>query len=346
MNSERTVGLALLSFAHFHQKKWAETFLRDRRASVVGLWDDETGRGLQAAREYGIRFFEDLDSLLSRPELQAVAICSETKRHAELTIKCCERRLDILCEKPPAVSLQDCREMQRAIAAAGVKYFQSFPQRLILGNLMIKGFLEEGAVGRVTHVRKRHGHAFFLTDLVRDMPWVVDPQASGGGAFLDEGVHEADLLRFLFGEPVSVVAQMGCRTLSGVETSGTAIYRFPEDTLVVLESGWRWVAGGPTTEIYGDEGTIIQSGLDCASNAAGAFWPPLSLYRKSAGRWQTIDAPFDFSSIHTLAPGAFVDSITRNTAPPSTIQDGRKALEMIIGAYRSAETGKRVEFPL
>lgn len=346
MSEERSVGLALLSFAHFHQRKWAETFLGDRRASVLGLWDGDTERGLQAAREYGIPFFHELDALLSHPGVEAAAICSETKRHVELTKRCCRKRLDILCEKPTAKSLEEGREMQREVAAANVRYVQSFPQRMIPGNHTIKGLLEDGAIGRITHVRKRHGHGFFLSGLEQDMPWVVDPELAGGGAFLDEGVHETDLLRYFFGDPVSVVAQMGCRASSGVETSGTAVYRFPDDTLASIESGWRWVAGGPTTEIYGDEGTIIQSGLDCASNAPGTFWPPLSLYRKRIGRWEKIGEPFDFSTIHTLAPLAFLDTVARDADPPSTIEDGLKALEMVLAAYRSAGTGERVEFPL
>lgn len=339
-------GVALLSFAHLHQRKWAETFKKDSRVALIGLWDEDHSRGMKSAEEYDIPFFKDLDTLISGKEVQAAAICSENNRHIELTIKCCNRKIDVLCEKPVATTLEECRRMMQAVEESGIKYFQSSPQRLIPGNQTIKKLLDEGAIGRITHIRKRHGHGFLLSGLAKDMPWIVDSGRSGGGAYLDEGVHETDLLRYFFGDPLSVVCQIAGRSTLGVETSGAAIYRFPGELLAVLESGWNWLAGGPTTEIYGDRGTIIQSGTDCSSNTQGNFWPQLAIYRKEEGEWEEIDTYFNFADIHTLVPRAFIDSITDRIDPVSSIEDGFKALEMIIGAYRSAGAGRMIRFPL
>ncbi len=296
--------------------------------------------------KYHLPFYHDLDELLSRKDVQGAAICSENVRHKELTLKCCEKGIHVFCEKPTALTLAECREMKSAVEQSGVLFLQSFPQRLMPGNLAIKKFLDEGAIGKIYHVRKRHGHPFGLKGLEKDMPWIVDSSAAGGGAYLDEGIHQTDLLRWYFGMPLSVMAQTS-GNLGNVETSGTAIYRFEGDILAVHEAGWNWHAGGPTTEMYGEKGTIIQSYTDCASNSQGNFCPHLALFQSKTGRWENMPVTYDFSTTHTLFPKIFADLLTGEKSEiPANIDDGMKALEMAVAAYRSARTGQLVTFPL
>lgn len=346
MSNTTKPGVVLLSFAHFHQYTWAETFFRDNRIRVVGFWDSDPGRGEAMNLKYNLPFYQDLDELLSRKDVQGAAICSENFRHKELTLRCCEKGIHVFCEKPTALTLTECREMKAAVEKSGVLFLQSFPQRLMSGNLAIKKLLDEGAIGKICHVRKRHGHPFGLKGLEKDMPWIVDPGSAGGGAYLDEGVHQTDLLRWYFGRPLSVMAQTS-GTLGHVETSGAAIYRFEGDILAVHEAGWNWHAGGPTTEIYGEKGTIIQSYTDCASNSKGNFCPHLALYLTKTECWEEMPVTYDFSTTHTLFPKMFADLLTgEKTELPATIDDGMKALEMVVAAYRSAQTGQLVTFPL
>lgn len=340
------VGIALLSFAHAHQHHWARAFAADPRVELVGFWDDDERRASAAETELGLRRYDDLDELLAEKRVTAAAICSETSRHRELTEACAIRGIHILCEKPVAPNLEEARAMRAAVRRSGVVYFQSSPQRLIPGNRRMIELVRGGAIGRVTHVRKRHGHHFALESLERDMPWIVDPAASGGGALLDEGVHETDALRELLGDPLSVFAAVAEPQRYRVETGGTAVFEFPGGVTAVLEAAWNWPAAGPTTEIFGEEGALIESLTDCASNSAGQFWPHLAVYRTSEGLWRDTGERFDFGEIHHLGPRAFVESLERGVEPVSTIDDGIAALAMVTGAYRSARLGRRVDFPL
>ncbi len=345
MSKTMKPGVVLLSFAHFHQHRWAETFLADERIRVVGFWDSDPGRGTDMSVKYRLPFYDDLDELLSREDVQGAAICSENFRHKELARKCCERGVHVFCEKPLALTLDECREIKTAVEKSGVLFLQSSPQRLMPGNLKIKTLLNAGILGKIHHVRKRHGHPFGLKGLEEDMPWIVDQKLAGGGAYLDEGVHQTDLLRWYFGMPLSVMAQTTGK-LGDVETSGAAIYRFRGDMLVVHEAAWNWHAGGPTTEIYGDRGTVIQSYTDCASNSEGNFCPHLSLFQTKTGRWETLPVRYDFSATHTLFPKVFADLLVGKTAElPATLEDGMKALEMVLAAYKSAQTGQLMTFP-
>ncbi len=350
MKCSPPIGVALLSFAHAHQEHWASALARDARARVLAVWDADRVRGEAAAARHGARFVADLDTVLGDPAVQAVAIAAETCRHAGLAVAAAKAGKHILCEKPCARSLAECARMAAAVRAARVVYMQSFPQRLLPGNQRMKALLAEGAIGALSLVRKRHGHAFALRDLATSMPWIVEPEQAGGGAWLDEGVHQADMLRWLLGDPLEVVALPG-RVSGGrvVEDTGAAIFRFPGGVLGVLEAGWTWVAGGPTTEIYGDRGTIVQAFTDSAS-ATGPLpgSAHLRLYRVDHPEpaWIDLGCEHDFRAIHRRVPGAFLECLIAGAAPPSDLTDGTAALEMILGAYQAATERRAIRFPL
>jgi predicted dehydrogenase len=338
------IRIGLFSFAHFHQHHWAKVFLNDPRVEAAGVWDSDGERLSAAAEQYGIPPYKQEKALLEKCD--AAAVCSDTGDHLRLLGLCYRAKKAVLCEKPSGVSLAQSRKMKKLVDASGTLYYQSFPQRHIPSNLKIKEMIDAGVLGRITHVRKRHGHYFGFFGLEKQMPWIVDPEKSGGGAFLDEGIHETDVLRWFFGDPVSVHADLSFTGPYPVETSGAAVYRYPNELLCVLECGWNWHAGGPTTEIYGEKGVLIQNGTDCASNSGGGLCPDLNWYDVKKKEWIRIDMPWDFSKIHTYAPKDFIDVLTRGHPPASGLDDGIKAAEMIEGAYRSCRKGKTVFFPI
>ena len=279
MNKYNKPGVALLSFAHLHQYKWLESFIKNSQVKITGIWDDNEARGSAVSKKFNIPFYKDLKSLLSLEATTGAAICSEPSKHLGLIKQCCHYKIHIMCEKPLAPSIEDGYKIKEMVERAGIIFYQSFPQRLIPSNIKIKQILDTGTIGRITHIRKRHGHAFGLQNLEKDMPWIIDAEKEGGGAYLDEGIHETDLLQYFFGMPVKVTAQLIHNEQWSAEMSGAALYTFPGNILAVHEAAWNWHAGGPTTEIYGEKGTIIQNLTDCSSNQGNSYWPALSIYK-------------------------------------------------------------------
>jgi 1,5-anhydro-D-fructose reductase (1,5-anhydro-D-mannitol-forming) len=147
------------------------------------------------------------------------------------------------------------------------------------------------------------------------------------------------------------MAEIG-NTLTAVapDDTGVAIYRFSGGAMAVLLNSSVTLAGENTTEVYGDQGVLIQNHDDVPSTNIPL--PPhpiaLKLYTRTHPQWKDLGIPIPSSHAERIAgvPRAFVDCLQQELDPPATAADGRTSVEMVLGAYRSAQEGRRIHFPL
>lgn len=340
-------NIAMIGVAHPHAAEWAKAFRTHEQSRLIGVWDENTALKECWAKQEGGTAYDKLEDLLADPNVDAVGICSETVKHAEYVIAAAEAGKDILCEKPTAISIEECDRMQERIDAAGVRYMQAFPMRIDPVNYHIKKLLESGAIGDVMTFRKRHGIGWASEAKIQSrLQWFTQKEYAGGGAFLDEGIHAADFLIWMFGQPKSVTAKIVKSSGNvDVDDNGIAIIEFENNVIGSLQSAWIFSAASVTTEIFGSDGTIIQSYNDCASttvNGENNF--PLQIYSKKAGirGWENPRMPISFKEIHQLVAKKFVDCLVLGEEFPSTLKNGRDALKLILAAYRSASENRTI----
>jgi len=346
---DNEVGVAVLSFAHSHGEMWGEAFNEDPRARLVCAWDDDPERGRAAAGRLHTSFEKDLDRLLRNPEIAAVAVTSEHGTHSNLVIRAAQAGKHILCEKPMATTLGDCDRMIEAIQKAGVVYMQGFQMRFDPANQYIQGVVHRGEIGRVGMVYKRHSHPYGLLGWPHGyQDWFFDPVLGGGGAGMDEVIHSCDWLRWMFGDPVSVTAEMGTILMNiPVEDNLAAIFRFRSGPLAILHSSWTELAATVTTQIFGDQGSIIQMYSDLSSSALERLIPsPILVHRRGEKAWRQPAVEEGFGRIHHKVAKAFVSCLVDGTPPPVTAEDGRKAVEMVLAIYQSVRERRAIHFPL
>lgn len=343
----RSVRLALLGVAHPHADDWSASWQAQPGVDLTALWDHDQARGQRFATLYGVPFIPNLSTLLATPDLDGVGICAENNHHAELTVAAAAAGKHVLCEKPPATSLAECEEMAAAVAKAGVTYMQAFPMRLDPSNYKVKALIEEGAIGPISSIRKRHGNGWSVRPIPERFRWFADPDLAGGGAFLDEGIHAADFLRWMLGRPVAVTAMIeNLQAPVPVDDNGVAIFRFESGALGVLQTAWTWSAATVCTEVFGRDGTILQHFTDGASNAVvGEVCSPLQVYRRGAAveGWEFPKLPVHFPNNHKAVANHFAHCLQTGEPPVSTLQQGRDALVMILAAYKSAKEGRTVQ---
>jgi predicted dehydrogenase len=346
------IGIGILSHAHGHANTYCRAMQSFDDVELVATWDDNVERSQQAAQVFGMEYRENADDVIHDPRIDAVMVNVETNRHAEFIERAAAAGKHILCQKPMATTLEDCDRIIAAVHKYGVKFSMAFQMRHDPVNNKIKELVDQGAVGRVAIVRRRHAIPVLLDPNFVNGPtrWHLDPVANVG-MFFDDATHAADWFYWMLGDAHSVIAEIdNVVTDVAPDDNGIAIYRFGQGEIGILLNSSTTVAAVSTTEIYGTEGTIIQDYGD--SPATSAPRPPdavpLRMIRAGETRWTEFKMPIPASQGERIAaiPRPFVDYVRGLTDTTISAQEGRKSVEMVLAAYRSMAEGRRIDLPL
>ena len=344
------VRIGILSHAHGHANVYCQKMLGFDDVELVATWDDNEERGQTAAKSYGLEFRPKADDVINDPNIDAVIVTMETNRHADFIEQSARAGKHILCQKPMATTLADCDRIIKVIEETGVKFSMAFQMRHDPVNQKIKALLDEGAVGKVAVIRRRHSIPVLLNPTFVNGPsrWHIDAEANVG-MFFDDATHAADWFYWLLGMPLSVMAEVdNVVTDVAPDDNGVAIYRFQKGVMGILLNSSTTLAGVNTTEIYGDAGVIIQDYGDSPSTTAprpaGAI--PLKLIRQGEKAWTEFDLGIPNSQGERLAnvPRPFIDYVRGLIDETISAEEGKRSVEMVLGAYQSAQEGRRVRF--
>ena len=348
----KRIRLGVLSHAHGHINTYCGVLQGQEDVDLVASWDDNIDRGQRAAEKYGLQFRDRIEAVLEDEEIDAVMIGSETNRHADLVEAAAAAGKGILLQKPMATTLADCDRIIAAVEKHGVPFSMAFQMRLDPVNQRMKQLLEEGIVGRPAIVRRRHCINVLLNPAFAtgDSAWHVDPEANVG-MFFDDATHAADWFYWMLGKPVSVMAEIdNIVTDVAPDDNGLSIYRFAGGIIGVLLNSSTTVAAIGTTEIYGDEGTILQDYGDAPATSAprpdDAI--PLRSIRKGDTQWTEYPLAIPAGQGDRIADVArpFIEYLKGERPAPVTAEEGRVSVEMVLAAYESASEGRRVTFPI
>ncbi len=338
--------LGIISFAHGHVRAYADVMRDFDDARIVAAWDEDADRGRRYCAQFGLAQEATLDALLTRPELDAVFIASPTSRHAEHCIAAARAGKHILLQKPMALTLSDCDAIAAAVARHKVKFSLCYQMRADPVNRRMKALLDDGVIGKVAVIRRRHAIPMLLNpEFARPGNWHIDP-VQNMGMFMDDASHAADWFYWMLGAPCSVMAEIdNVVTDVAPDDNGVAVYRFAQREIGILLNSSTTLAAENTTEIYGDRGSIIQNHGDLPSanvpTLPGAT--ALKLFRAGTGAWEIFDFPLRPHGERIRdVPRLLTDYLHGHCGPLATAADGRVCIKMILGAYESARSGKRV----
>lgn len=324
--------VGMMSFAHLHAMSYAASLNELPTAELVGIADHDTARAEEMAKRFGTRAFGSYRELLDS-DVEAVVVASENVRHRELVEMAAAAGKHVICEKPLATTVADGRAMIEACRVAGVQLMTAFPCRFSPAIDRLKDSVEQGRIGSILAIRgTNRGRCPF--------GWFVDRSLSGGGAVIDHTVHVTDLIRWLTGkEVVEVYAETSNRMFHrDFEDIGFLTLGLEDGLFATLDASWSrprsfptW--GDVTLAVVGDRGTLY----------ADLFSQNLVLYSDKTGgvTWH----PWG-SNVDTLMLSGFVNAIVGGAPVPVTGEDGLRAAEVALAAYRSAETSEPVRLPL
>lgn len=334
-----SVRFGIASFAHHHANSWAAVADQARDVQLAGIWDDDPDRGMAAAQKYGTHFVATLEELAG--DCDGVGVTTETANHLKAIRIIAETGAAVLCEKPLAADLEEARAIADVVNSTGITFMMNFPKRFDPATREVHRLIRDGRIGRPVFARVRHGHGHGFEQEFQGA-WFQDPARSGGGTLIDEGIHAADLLRHLFGDPDSVIAEVSNVVLGlAVEDTAAATFRYANGLMAEIVTSWCMRAADSSVEVFGTEGTISLSGVDLASK--GYATAPYLRFAASGEPWSSssVIPGFLSESFHGQGPLRFFELLRDGGTPPVSLDDGIASLAMIRAAYEAAESGRR-----
>ena len=230
--AERPIRYAVVGAGWIAQSAVLPAFHHARRSRLVAIVSSDWTKRRELAERYGIErtySYEDYDACLRSGEVDAVYIALPNSMHREYTERAARAGVHVLCEKPMAVTEEDCRAMIDATDAAGVKLMIAYRLHFEAANLGAIDTIESGVLGE-----PRYFESTISQQTVEGIR--LDPKL-GGGALFDAGVYCVNAARYLLrDEPIEVFG-MEARDderFQGVDETTSAMLRFSRGAIAQI----------------------------------------------------------------------------------------------------------------
>jgi UDP-N-acetyl-2-amino-2-deoxyglucuronate dehydrogenase len=335
------VGCGRISERHF------EAIDEHSELRLAAVSDDVPERARGAGEKYGVPAFSSYTAMLAETDADVAVICTPSGLHPRHGVLAAQKGLHVICEKPMATRLEEADQLVRTCDEAGVHLFVVKQNRLNPGIQLLKRAMELGRFGRVymASVRIFWNRPQAYYDMA---PWRGTWEFDGG-AFMNQASHYVDLVQWLMGPVESVSAKIAtlARRIE-TEDTGAAILRFRNGALGVLETTMltfpRNLEGSIT--ILGERGTVQIGGTALNRVVEWQF----AEYHDDDREAEALRVAPDPLSVYGSGHRPYYENVVRvlrgEAAPGTDGREGRKSLELILGIYESARTGREIHLPL
>jgi len=304
-------------------------------AAVVDV-NEEAGRKL--AEEYDCVFYTDAQEMIDKEKPDFVDICVPTFLHEQFVVLAAKNKVNVLCEKPVALSVEAVDRMVAAAKEAGIVFMVAQVIRFWPEYVQIKKMYDRGDFGNIKMV-----YANRLAQFPAWMNWNQDPKKSGGGLF-DLHLHDVDMCRSLFGEVDSVYAvgyknEFGCWNHVGSSLS------FKNGVRCVVEGAYEMTDEFPFTMTFRVVGEDVSA--DYLLSAGMNVDDPTS-FKRALTRYETGKQPdkidVDDYDAYQAEIEYYADCLESGEAHDLvSTEQVRDVIRILLAIEESLETGKAVK---
>ncbi|NLU24538.1 MAG: Gfo/Idh/MocA family oxidoreductase [Clostridiales bacterium] len=298
-------------------------------------------------KDASIHRYADYKKMIETESPVLVGISTESGIHAEIALFCIEHGVNVVIEKPMAMSMTDADKIVAAAEKNHVKVCACHQNRFNPAVQATRKALEEGRFGKMSHgsihVRWNRDHGYY-----DQAPW-RGTWAQDGGCMMNQCIHGVDLLRWMMGDEVeSVYAQTAQQFHHYLqcEDIGMAVVKFKNGAIGTIEGTTNVYPKNleETLYLFGQNGTVKIGGTSTNNIDVWQFADERPEDSKLTGLQEATSNVY--GNGHTSVYADMIDAITHDRAPYIDAKAGRRALEMILAMYQSAATGEVVKLPL
>jgi predicted dehydrogenase len=328
------VRYAVVGLGHIAQVAVLPAFAHAKRNSrLVAVVSDDRAKRREIGQRYrlaGTYSYDQYEECLQH--VDAVYIALPNSLHAEYTMRAARAGVHVLCEKPMAVTAEECEQMIEACAASRVKLMIAYRLHFEEINLRAVDLVRRGRIGDP----KFFNSSFSLTVRRGD---IRTRREYGGGTLYDIGVYCINAARYLFrAEPKEVVAlsvNSGAARLAEIDESTAAILRFEGERVACFVTSFN----ADDVSAYRIVGTKGQLHVDPAYEYAEGLSYTLTVNGKKQRKRIGKRDQFAPELLH------FSDCIQNDRQPEPSGEEGLQDVRIVQALYESAETGKAVQIP-
>ena len=343
------IRVGILGCGKIAQVRHIPEYAANPDCELAAFYNPTRKRAEDMAAKYGGRVYDTPEELLADPEIDAVSVCAANYAHAELAIKAMRAGKNVLCEKPMAITLEDCEAMVKAAKETGRTLMIAHNQRFAKAHVKAKALIDAGEIGRIITFRTTFGHGGPETWSINPgkNTWFFDKSKAAMGAMADLGVHKTDLIHYLTGERVvrttAKVATLDKRgengELIGVDDNAMCIYEMSGGAVGTMTASWTFYgAEDNSTVLYGTKG--IMRIYDDPAHSIVVTLADGTREMYDVEKIQTNDNQTKSGVID-----AWIDCLKNHTAPAVTGEDALCAMCAVFASIRSSEMGAAIEIP-
>jgi len=341
----------------------ALSFATIPEADIVAVADLDVARARRHAKRFGLpAVFDDYRKMLKKADVDVVSLSIPNYLHGPIGIECLNAGKHVICEKPLCITMADADAMIETARKKRVVLAYAEELCYVPKYVKMKQIADSGALGRVMHVYQieEHGGAY--------SPWFFAKERAGGGIMMDMACHAIEFCRWFLGKPEVKAVTARCATLQldraelrrrklapakdwePVEDRVEVLIDFANGQQATAVSGWVRQGGMVSiAEVLGTKGRARADllgqgmGLEVYSEAGiPSDYPDGDSKNKGLS---FPDYEWLWNNGYPQEMRNFINAILGLEPLVESGEDGRKVLEIMLAAYHSAGTGRRVEFP-
>jgi UDP-N-acetyl-2-amino-2-deoxyglucuronate dehydrogenase len=297
----------------------------------------------------GVATYTDLAAALKAPDVDIVIITTPSGSHLEPAVAAASAGKHIVVEKPLEITPERCDRIIEACDKHKVKLCTIFPSRFLDSNTALHEAVLQGRFGRLT-LGETTCKWWRSQQYYDEGGWKGTQALDGGGALMNQAIHNVDLLLWMMGDATEVCGFTATLAHERIEVEDTAVacLRFANGALGVIQATTSVHPGLPKTiGVHGDRGTVVIEQEDVLRWDFLAPTPQDEAIKKRfAQKVGASGGAADPKAIshqgHARQLMDFVNAIEARTAPLVDGREGRKAVALICAIYESMRTGRAV----
>lgn len=294
-----------------------------------------------------IQRYVDYKKMIEENEIELIGIATESGNHAEIALYCIDHGINVIIEKPMAMSIADAEEIISRSEKKGVKVSACHQNRFNVAVQKMRDALEEGRFGKLSHgsihVRWNRNRGYY-----DQAPW-RGTWAQDGGALMNQCIHGIDLLRWMLGdeiEEVYGVTRQQFHDYLEAEDVGMAVIKFKNGSIATVEGTTNVYPQNleETLYLFGEKGTVKLGGKSTNNIDVWDFADETEADQENKGLEEATSNVY--GNGHTSLYADMIEAIKQGRRPYVDAYAGKNALELVLAIYKSQKEGKAVKLPL